>query len=54
MKDKRIMSYMGHVIWKNEYSFMVALDRNGTDRHYLSLEDAMKAIDTFEEEKERA
>lgn len=45
MKDKRVMSYRGYVIWKCEYGFSVALRRDGTDNYYESIEEAMDAID---------
>lgn len=45
MKDKRVMSYRGHVIWKNEYSYAVALKRDGTDDYFETIEAAMDAID---------
>lgn len=49
--DKRIMSYRGHVIWANGYGFAVALKGDGTDTYFRTLDDAMEAIDTIEEEK---
>lgn len=51
MKNKRVMSYRKHVIWMNEDFFMVALDRNGTDRYYESIEEAMEAIDKLEDDR---
>lgn len=51
MKDKKFMSHRGHVIWYNEYGFMVALDRNGTDRYFNSWQEAMEAIDAFEDSR---
>lgn len=51
MKDKRFMSYRGHVIWYNDCGFMVALDRDGTDRFFSTWQEAMKAIDEVEDKK---
>ena len=51
MKDKRVMNHKGHVIWMNDYGFMVALDRNGTDRYFATFEDAIKAIDQYNEKR---
>ena len=48
MKDKRVMSYCGHVIWKNDYGYMVALKKDGTDEHYETVYEAMEAIKEFE------
>lgn len=50
---KRIMSYNGHTIYmcKLTNCFLVALDRNGTDRHFKTLVDAMSAIDEYNDAK---
>lgn len=48
MKDKQVMSYKRHVIWMNEYGFMVALKRDGTDDHFETIQEAMEAIDAYE------
>ena len=45
---KRIMSYMGHVIYMSDGIFAVALRRDGTDDYYETIEDAMKAIEEHE------
>lgn len=47
--SKRIMSYMGHVIWMNEGIFEVALKHDGTDEYYETIQDAMKAIENYEQ-----
>lgn len=44
MKGKRIMSYMGKVIWYCDGSFMVAKG-DGTDEYFSTIEDAMKWIE---------
>lgn len=49
MGDKRIMSYRGHVIWKSEYAYAVALKRDGTDDYFETIEEAMEAIDKEED-----
>ncbi len=49
MKDKRIMSYRGHVIWRGEHGYAVALERDGTDDYYETIEEAMEAIDKEED-----
>ena len=49
MHDKKFMSHRGHVIWYNWYGYMVALDRDGTDRYFETWQEAMKAIDDFED-----
>ena len=46
---KRVMSYMGHVIWKEDDVFAVALKRDGTDDYFETIEGAMKAIEEHEE-----
>lgn len=49
---KRIMSYMGHVIWVDSVSdvYMVALKRDGTDDYFDTLTDAVDAIEKHEEQ----
>lgn len=44
MKGKRVMSYMGSVIWYYDGSFMVAKG-DGTDKYFGTIEDAMKWIE---------
>lgn len=44
MKDKRFMSYKGHVIWYNEYGYMVAKG-DGTDEYFSDWKDAMEYIE---------
>ena len=44
MKDKRVMSYMGRVIWMNENCFMVAKG-DGTDEYFETIEQAMDYIE---------
>lgn len=44
MKDKRVMSYFGKVIWQNDFGFMVA-DGHGTDLFFTTIEDAMAYIE---------
>ena len=51
MKDKRVMSYRGHVIWMDWFGFMVALKRDGTDEYFDTIQAAMDAIDAFEDGK---
>ena len=41
---KRVMSYLGKVIWMNEYGFMVAKG-DGTDVYFETIEDAMDYIE---------
>lgn len=48
-KDKRIMSYLGRVIWSNGIVFMVAKG-DGTDEFFETIEEAMEWI---EKEKEK-
>ena len=50
-KDKRVMSYRGHVIWMNEHGFMVALKKDGTDTYFATMDDAFEAIDNIEDKK---
>lgn len=49
--DKRVMSYRGHVIWMNQYGFMVAIKKDGTDDYFKTMHDAMDAIDKIEDNK---
>lgn len=44
MKNKRVMSYLGRVIYMNEYGFMVAKG-DGTDEYFVSIEEAMNYIE---------
>lgn len=44
MKDKRLMSYLGRVIWMNECGFMVAKG-DGTDEYFETIEEAMDYIE---------
>lgn len=46
---KRIMNYMGHVIYLSDGVFEVALKRDGTDDQFESITDAMEAIEKYEE-----
>lgn len=41
MKDKRVMSWFGRAIWKNEWCYMVAKG-DGTDKRFETIEEAMK------------
>ena len=50
MKDKRVMSYFGRVIWQNEGSFMVARG-DGTDEHFEDIYQAMAWIENQLEER---
>ena len=47
-KAKRVMSYFGHVIWYTGFSYCFA-NGDGTDNHYLTIEEAMKAIEKLKE-----
>ena len=47
MKDKRVMSYFGHVIWRNENGYMIAKG-DGTDYIFETIEEAMKKIEELE------
>lgn len=44
------MSYLGKVIWFNDYGFMVAKG-NGTDEYFETIEDAMIYIEKIKEKK---
>lgn len=44
MKDKRVMNYLGRVIWMSEYGFMVAKG-DGTDEYFSTIEEAMNYIE---------
>lgn len=44
MKSRRIMNYLGRVIWMNELGFMVAKG-DGTDEYFKTIEEAMKYIE---------
>lgn len=46
--SKRVMNYFGHVIYKNDYGYMVAIRRDGTDEFYETLEECMRAIEEYE------
>lgn len=50
MKDVRIMSHYGRVIWYNDGAFMVAKG-DGTDKYFGSLEAAMKWIEDQRSER---
>jgi hypothetical protein len=39
--DKKVMSWYGKQIWKNEYGYMVAKG-DGTDEYFGTIEQAMK------------
>jgi len=47
MKDKRCMSYFGHVIYANEYGYMVA-SGDGTDKYFETIYEAMEYIEEIE------
>lgn len=53
MRDKRVMSYLRHIIWMNETAFMVAKG-DGTDEYFENLQDAMNYIEKIEEGKKHA
>lgn len=44
MRDKRIMNYLGRVIWMSEYGFMLAKG-DGTDEYFSTIEEAMIYIE---------
>ena len=44
MKDRRVMSYFGKVIWTDGNYFMVAKG-DGTDEIFETIEDAMRWIE---------
>lgn len=46
-KGKRIMNYLGHVIWMYEQTFMVARG-DGTDEYFTTIEEAMEWIERIE------
>ena len=50
MKNKRIMSYLHRVIWRNEYVYMVAKG-DGTDEHFETIYEAMEWIEKEAEKK---
>ena len=52
MKDRKFMSYRRHVIWYNEYGYMVAKG-DGTDYHFSNHKDAMDKIDEIEDRKKK-
>lgn len=41
MKDKKVASWYGRAIWKNDYCFMVAAG-DGTDHYFSTIEEAME------------
>lgn len=51
MSDKRFMSHRRHVIWYSNHGYMVALKRDGTDDHFETWQEAMEAIDEYEDNK---
>ena len=52
MKDKRVMSYLGRVIWMNGGVFKVAKG-DGTDEYFESIEEAMDWIEKKREANKR-
>ena len=44
LNNERVMSYLGKVIWKNAYGYMVA-NGDGTDKYFETCADAMKYIE---------
>lgn len=53
MRDKRIMSYIGRVIWYSDGVYMVAKG-DGTDIYFDSLHSAMDWIKNNRKEKDNA
>ena len=52
---KRFTEYKGHVIYYDTENgrYRVAIKRDGTNSYYNTYQQAMKAIDTEEEESEK-
>jgi len=48
MKDRRLFTYLGHVIWTNEFGHYGFAKGDGTDDWYETIEEAMKAIEEME------
>ena len=48
MKSKRLMSYFGHVIWRNGNGYYTVAKGDGTDEVFETIEDAMAYIEEIE------
>lgn len=49
MKAKRVMSYLHHVIWRNEFGYFMFAKGDGTDYVFDDIYEAMKKIEEIEE-----
>ena len=45
---KRVMSYFGHVIWKDELGYYSVANGDGTDTYFDDIYEAMKYIEKIE------
>ena len=48
MKDKRVMSYFHHVIWRDSEGYFMFAKGDGTDYLFETLEEAMAKIEEIE------